>query len=401
MLAVIAASCSVPDLDDYQERPLAQTTFLYASDGTLITELHAVEDRVVLRRAEMPEALRAAVVAIEDRRFFSHHGIDPEAIVRAAVVNANEGEIVEGGSTITQQLVKLLYVGDSATFRRKWDEALLAWQLEDRFTKDQILTRYLNTVYFGQGAYGAQAAARTYFDVDAEDLTVARSAMLAGLITAPNHFDPFVRPRAAIGRRNVVLRLMRQTGAIDVETFREARRERLVLRHDRPAEARHPYPYFVDYFKRWFLGNPDFGETRADRYQLLFTGGLRITTTIDPGHPTRGGGIDPLGAGVPDGSRRRDDDPGSADRLREGDGGRQGPRLLARRAGRARQPGDGSRRHGSADRIGLQAVRPRRGPRERDDAGDRVLRARDARDRHRTTARCGTSRTPREAATGR
>ena len=283
VLAVIAASCSVPDLDDYQERPLAQTTFLYASDGTLITELHAVEDRVVLHRAEMPEALRAAVVAIEDRRFFSHHGIDPEAIVRAAVVNANEGEIVEGGSTITQQLVKLLYVGDSATFRRKWDEALLAWQLEDRFTKDQILTRYLNTVYFGQGAYGAQAAARTYFDVDAEDLTVARSAMLAGLITAPNHFDPFVRPRAAIGRRNVVLRLMRQTGAIDVETFRDARRERLVLRHDRPAEARHPYPYFVDYFKRWFLGNPDFGETRADRYQLLFTGGLRITTTIDPG----------------------------------------------------------------------------------------------------------------------
>src|SRR5687768_420519 len=207
VLAVIAASCSVPDLDDYEERPLAQTTFLYASDGTLITELHAVEDRVVLRRAEMPEALRAAVVAIEDRRFFSHHGIDPEAIVRAAVVNANEGEIVEGGSTITQQLVKLLYVGDSATFRRKWDEALLAWQLEDRFTKDQILTRYLNTVYFGQGAYGAQAAARTYFDVDAEDLTVARSAMLAALITAPNHFDPFVRPRAALGRRNVVLRL--------------------------------------------------------------------------------------------------------------------------------------------------------------------------------------------------
>ncbi|HSL11490.1 MAG TPA: transglycosylase domain-containing protein [Actinomycetota bacterium] len=282
VLAVIAASCSVPDLDDFGERPLAQTTFLYAADGTLITELHAVEDRVVLARGEMPEALRDAVVAIEDRRFFSHHGIDPEAIVRAAIVNTDEGRIVEGGSTITQQLVKLLYVGDETTLRRKWDEALLAWQLEDRFTKDQILTRYLNTVYFGQGAYGAQAAARTYFGVDAEDLTVAQSATLAGLISAPNHFDPFVRPRAAIGRRNVILRLMRQTGAIGASTFRAARRERLVLRLDRPALTRHPYPYFVDYFKRWFLGNPDFGETRADRYQLLFTGGLRITTTIDP-----------------------------------------------------------------------------------------------------------------------
>jgi penicillin-binding protein 1A len=282
MLAVIAAACSVPDLDDFRERPLAQTTFLYASDGTLITELHAVEDRVILRRGEMPEALRDAVVAIEDRRFFTHHGIDPEAIVRAAVVNTNEGRIVEGGSTITQQLVKLLYVGDETTFRRKWDEAFLAWQLEDRFTKDQILTRYLNTVYFGQGAYGAQAAARTYFDVDAEDLSVAQSATLAGLISAPNHFDPFVRMRAAVGRRNVILRLMRQMRSIDAETFRDARRERLDLRRDRPAETRHPYPYFVDYFKRWFLGNPDFGETRADRYRLLFTGGLRITTTIDP-----------------------------------------------------------------------------------------------------------------------
>jgi penicillin-binding protein 1A len=282
VLAAIAAGCSVPDLDDYDERPLAQTTFLYAADGSLITELHAVEDRVILPPSEIPDVLRDAVVAIEDRRFFVHHGIDPEAIVRAAVVNTNQGRIVEGGSTITQQLVKLLYIGDEMTFRRKWDEALLAWQLEDRFTKDEILTKYLNTVYFGQGAYGVQAAARTYFDVDAEDLTVAQSATLAGLVAAPNHFDPFVRRRSAIGRRNVVLRLMRQMGSIDGATFRAARHERLVLRRDRLAETRHPFPYFVDYFKRWFLGNPDFGETRADRYRLLFTGGLRITTTLDP-----------------------------------------------------------------------------------------------------------------------
>jgi penicillin-binding protein 1A len=282
LLAFAAGACSVPDLDGMRPRPLAETTFLYASDGSPIAELHAIEDRVVLPADAIPQALRDAVVAIEDRRFWSHHGVDPEAIVRAAVVNTSEGEIVEGGSTITQQLVKLLYVGDATTFRRKWEEALLAWQLEDRYTKDEILTRYLNAVYFGQGAYGAQAAARTYFGVDAEELTLAQAATLAGMISAPNHFDPFVRPASAIGRRNVVLRLMRQLGTIDRQEHRTARREPLELRRDRPVAARHPYPYFVDYFKRWFLGHPAFGRTRADRYRLLFTGGLRITTTLDP-----------------------------------------------------------------------------------------------------------------------
>jgi penicillin-binding protein 1A len=283
LLAVVAGACGMPQLDDFQERSLAQTTFLYASDGSLITELHAVEDRVVLRSRDMPTHLRDAVVAIEDRRFFQHRGVDPEAILRAAYVNATEGDIVEGGSTITQQLVKLLYVGDEASLRRKWDEAALAWQLEGRLTKDQILTKYLNTVYFGEGAYGAQAAARTYFGVDARDLTLAQSAMLAGLVTAPNHFDPFVRPRSAVGRRNVVLRLMRQLGSITRAEHRVARTEPLELQRRREEVTRHAYPYFVDYFRRWFLGNRAFGQTRADRYRLLYTGGLRITSTVDTG----------------------------------------------------------------------------------------------------------------------
>ena len=174
--------------------PLAQTSFLYASDGSLITELHAGEDRVVLSRTQMPQAIRDAVVAIEDKRFYYHHGFDLRAIIRAAYADVAAGQIVEGGSTITQQLVKQLYVGDDETFRRKIDEAVLAWQLEDRLTKDQILTKYLNTVYFGQGAYGIQAAARSYFGVDAKDLTLSQSALLAGLIGAPNDFDPFAHP---------------------------------------------------------------------------------------------------------------------------------------------------------------------------------------------------------------
>jgi len=282
VFALLTGACGVPDLDDFQERPLAQTTFLYAADGSLITPLHAVEDRVVLGRNDIAEHLRRAVVAIEDRRFYAHHGVDPRAIVRAAIVNTNEGRIVEGGSTITQQLVKLLYVGDETSLRRKWDEAVLAWQLEDRFTKDEILTTYLNTVYFGQGAYGAQAAARTYFEVDASDLTLAQSAMLAGLITAPNHFDPNVRMRSAVGRRNVVLRAMRRLDMIDRADHLEAKAEPIELRRRPAHEQNVPYPYFVDYFKRWFLGHPVFGDTRAERYRVLFTGGLRITTTLDP-----------------------------------------------------------------------------------------------------------------------
>jgi penicillin-binding protein 1A len=271
----------MPRLQDYQERPLAQTSFLYASDGSLITSLHAAEDRVVLTASQMTRNIRDAVVAIEDRRFYEHHGVDPEAILRAAVNDLRTGEVVEGGSTITQQLVKNLYTGDDRTFGRKIDEALLAWQLERRFTKQEILTQYLNTVYFGEGAYGIQAAAKTYIGVDAISLTLSESAMLAGLITAPNHFDPYVRPASAIGRRNVVLRSMLEQGDISFGAYERATNERLMLRRDR-TELRYPYPYFVDYFKRWFLTNRAFGATYDDRYRLLFTGGLRITTTLDP-----------------------------------------------------------------------------------------------------------------------
>ena len=275
-------ACSLPRLQDYHVRPLAQTSFLYAADGSLITTLHATENRVALTSAQMTQNIRDAVVAIEDRRFYTHHGVDPEAILRAAVNDLRSGHVVEGGSTITQQLVKNLYTGDDQSFGRKVDEALLAWQLEDRLSKQEILTRYLNTVYFGEGAYGIQAAAKTYIGVDASDLTLAECAMLAGLITAPNHFDPFVRRSSAIGRRNVVLRLMREQGYITGKQYRESVHEKIVLRRDR-TELRYPYPYFVDYFKRWFLTNPAFGKTYDDRYRLLFAGGLRITTTLDPG----------------------------------------------------------------------------------------------------------------------
>jgi membrane peptidoglycan carboxypeptidase len=281
LLSVMASACALPDLEDYRARPLAQTTFLYAADGSLITELHADQDRVVLPMSEMPRFLRDAVVAIEDRRFYQHHGIDVRAILRAAYSDAAKGRIIEGGSTITQQLVKNLYVGDEVSFRRKVEEAALALQLEDQFTKEQILTKYLNTVYLGNGAYGVQAAARTYFSVNANNLTLPQAATLAALVSSPGRFDPLTKPDSAVGRRNVVLRLMGRLGFIDPARSRRARRAPLGVNQGR-TYSRYPYPYFVDYLKTWFLANPAFGRTREDRYRALFTGGLRIESTLDP-----------------------------------------------------------------------------------------------------------------------
>ncbi|HEX6401079.1 MAG TPA: transglycosylase domain-containing protein [Actinomycetota bacterium] len=279
-LAVAVAACGV-DLSDYPRRPLAQTSFVLAADDSMLAELHAVEDRVVLPTDAIPQHIRDAVVAIEDRRFYLHHGIDGRAIARAAYMNVRTGDIVEGGSTITQQLVKNLYTGGDRTIARKLSEATLAWQLEDRLTKDEILTRYLNTVYFGRGAYGVQAAARTFFGIDAEDLDLARSATLAGLITSPGHFDPDEHPKRALGRRGVVLRLMREMGMITGEERRRAERRPLRIRREHEANGSDE-PYFLDYMKDWFLSNPAFGETREDRYRMLFTGGLRIHTTLRP-----------------------------------------------------------------------------------------------------------------------
>ena len=283
-LALAAQACDLPSLKEERRTApaLPQTSFLYAADGTLITRLHAGEDRVVVKSRNIPDVMRDAVVAIEDQRFWDHSGIDLKALLRAAYVNATEGRVVQGASTITQQLVKNLYVGDEDTVTRKINEAYLAWQLEHKLSKDQILTKYLNTVYFGNGAYGIQAAAQTYFDEDATELTLPQAALLAGLIRAPVDYDPVAHPTHARQRRNQVLNAMLAQGLIDGPTRDATVRLQAELDLGEEDERRYIAPYFVDYFKEWFLSNPRFGATPQERYDLLFEGGLRITTTLDP-----------------------------------------------------------------------------------------------------------------------
>ena len=285
LLALLALSSScrlVADLDEemIDAAPLALTSTIYDAEGRLITTLHAEEDRELIPLSRIPEPVQDAVVAIEDQRFWSHRGVDLKAIIRAAYVNAATGRIEEGGSTITQQYVKNRLLSPEQTISRKVREASLAWQLEQELSKEEILGRYLNTVYFGQGAYGVQRAAETFFSRPAVELNLRQGALLAGLIAGPVRWDPIDRPEEALTRRNQVLDRMVALGMISPEQWEHATSRPLGLRPTLGTE-RYPAPYFVDYVKHQLLSNPRWGETYTQRYNRLFKGGLKIYTTID------------------------------------------------------------------------------------------------------------------------
>lgn len=266
-LAYVYAHTTIPEAP-----PGPQTTFVYDRDGRVIARLHAEVDRTLVPLDAIPLHLRQAVIAAEDKDFYEHGGISPLAILRAAWTDLTRGRLEQGGSTITQQYVKNVYTGSERSFGRKVREAILALKLERQLSKDEILARYLNTVYFGNGAYGVEAAARTYFGVPARRLTVLQSATLAGLIPAPEAFDPVTHPERARERRNLVLRRMAEEGYLTPAQAEELGREPLRVRARRPPEFGR-YGYFVDVVVRRLLDRYGYGQT--------FTGGLRVRTTLD------------------------------------------------------------------------------------------------------------------------
>jgi penicillin-binding protein 1A len=270
-------SQNMPELDDYSSTELAQTSIVYDADGNVVDELYGVQNRFMVGLDEVDPTLQDAVVAIEDHRFYEHRGLDFEAIARAARENIATMSIQEGGSTITQQLVKNTYIAQEQrsipSFERKFTEGALAWQYEKDHNKDEILEQYLNTVYFGANAYGAEAAARTYFDKSAADLELAESAMLAGIINLPGTYDPFKDPESARERRNVVLDMMLKYGQINQEEHDRAVEQEIDVTRGR-VEPENDNEYFLDAVRKE-LAN-EYGD------DTVYEGGLKIRTTLDP-----------------------------------------------------------------------------------------------------------------------
>jgi 1A family penicillin-binding protein len=259
---------SVTALESFQ--PLVGSK-VYDDNDELITELH-VERRIFVPLAHIPQSLRDAVIATEDKRFYYHWGIDPIGIARAVAQNYRRGRIVEGGSTITQQLTKVLFLTPDKSLERKMREAVLALELERRYSKDRILEMYLNQVYFGHGAYGVEAAARTYFGKSVSELNVREAALLGGLPRAPSTYSPFDHPDVARRRREVVLRRMVEYGALkDVEAKRLARSDLGLIP---PERRRTTGQYFLDYVQQ--------GLEAKYGADLVFKGGLNVYTTLNP-----------------------------------------------------------------------------------------------------------------------
>ena len=221
---VSAIASQIPALDPSAHHQQVNG-YIYAGDGhTILSVLRGSEARVIVPSNQISPQMKQAIVAIEDKRFYEHRGIDVHGMARALWADVPERGLVQGGSTITQQFVKNTYVANERSIARKLKEAALAWQLEQRWSKDRILTAYLNTIYFGNGAYGIQQAALTYFGKRAADLTLPEAALLAGIPEDPSLYDPVVNPQHAKARRNLVLRQMLDQHDISPPDYRRAKR---------------------------------------------------------------------------------------------------------------------------------------------------------------------------------
>jgi penicillin-binding protein 1A len=247
------------------------TTRIVDRNGKTITNLFADQNRQLVALSDIPTTLREAVISTEDQRYYEHAGVDLLGLARAVVIDIRAGAQVQGGSTITQQYVKQAFVGDQMTLKRKVSEALLAYKVEQQYSKDEILAMYLNTIYFGHGSYGVQTAAQTYFGKSVQQLTLPEAAMLAGVIKSPAHYSPYLDPIAAKLRRDTVLGQMRDQGYIDPTAYAAAIAMPVKTTGIKSASAK--APYFVEYLKDQLVKL--YGE------DAVYRGGLTVTTTLD------------------------------------------------------------------------------------------------------------------------
>jgi penicillin-binding protein 1A len=268
---IFAAYHSLPPVSNNM-RPAASSQ-VFDSHGRLITTLHSDQNRLPIDINKVPQNLQNAFIAAEDNRFYDHIGVDPRGIFRAIWTNLTHHGIAQGGSTITQQLAKNAFLSQEQTLKRKVQEAMLALEIERKYSKKEILEMYMNQIYFGQGAYGIQTAAKVYFDRDVNDLTLAQCAMLAGLPQSPNYYSPFNKLEIARERQNVVLDQMAKYGYVSQAEADKAKKADMGLTKKKQSAQNSETAYFIDYVS----------QKVAEKYgdDALYKEGLKIYTTMD------------------------------------------------------------------------------------------------------------------------
>ena len=257
----------LPDIRKLESYTPLESSVVYSADGKVIAEFY-LERRTYIPYYKIPLKVKQAFVAIEDQRFYSHHGVDFLGILRAVYKDIRAQGVVEGGSTITQQLAKMVFFKPEKSVKRKIKEAIISAQIEKRYTKDEILGMYLNQAYFGTRAYGIDAAARTYFGKSVDELSIAEMAMIAGLQKAPTSYSPFRKPEKAHTRRNLVLKNMLDNDFITQEEYEKAKGAPLPAK---PFFRKFEAPYFVESLR----------QQLEERYSDLYTAGYKINSTID------------------------------------------------------------------------------------------------------------------------
>lgn len=263
-------SKDLPDVRKLKNHHPSTITQVYSASDEKIAEFY-IEKRIVISLDDIPLALKQATLAVEDSNFYYHFGIDPKAIFRAFITNLKAGHVVEGGSTITQQLTKTMFLSTERTLPRKIKEAILAVRLELVFSKDEILEMYLNQIYYGHGTYGVEAAARNYFAKTVKDLTIAECAMIASLPKAPNNYSPYKDPKRARNRRDHVIRRMADVSFITQEQAKLAIKEDFHL--GEVEKMLNKAPYFVEHVRR--ILEEKFGSSK------LYRAGMKVYTTLD------------------------------------------------------------------------------------------------------------------------
>lgn len=274
LFVAINIMISIQDISALKQA-VPQPTLIYDANNEVAAKLSSSKTEGI-KRKDIPDIMVQAIISVEDKHFYNHHGIYYSGILNAILKNVTAGEVIAGGSTITQQLAKNVFLTQERTFSRKFKEYFLTKKIERTYTKDEIIEMYMNQIYFGEGAWGIRKAAKSYFDKEVKDLTIAEAATIAGLIKAPSTYSPYKNFNKSIERRNIVLALMKEQGYISEEQYSKEKEKGLVLRRGVDDKYKGKYSQYVDYIVREAMEKYDLTQNE------ILAGGYHIYTELDP-----------------------------------------------------------------------------------------------------------------------